>query len=69
MRSGENHLFSLRPPNAPADEGPDVAPETVGNGVARATNTLVDMQKVRFVVKMESYQGKLYYILTAFPEL
>jgi len=44
------------------------APNPVGQGVVRATNQLVKMSKVRFVLKMEAYQGKLYYILTAFPE-
>lgn len=41
----------------------------VGFGVVRATNQLVQLSKVRFVLKMEQYNGKLYYILTAFPEL
>jgi hypothetical protein len=44
------------------------AQETVGQGVVRASNSLVQMSNVRFVLKMEAYQGKLYYILTAFPE-
>lgn len=44
------------------------AKESVGQGVVRATNTLVQMNKVRFVLKMEQYNGKLFYILTAFPE-
>jgi hypothetical protein len=41
----------------------------VGMGVVRATNQLVRLSKVRIVLKMERYNGKLYYILTAFPEL
>ncbi|HLK69823.1 MAG TPA: RNase A-like domain-containing protein [Bryobacteraceae bacterium] len=44
------------------------APGAVGQGVVRASNQLVKMSKVRFVLKMEAFQGKLYYILTAFPE-
>ncbi|HEX8204207.1 MAG TPA: RNase A-like domain-containing protein [Isosphaeraceae bacterium] len=44
------------------------ASEPVGQGVARATNALTQMSKVRVVLKMQSYQGKLYYILTSFPE-
>jgi hypothetical protein len=38
-------------------------------GVVRATNQLVRLSKVRIVLEMEQYNGKLYYILTAFPEL
>jgi hypothetical protein len=41
----------------------------VGHGVVRASNSLVQMSKVRIVMKLEQYRGKLYYILTAFPEL
>jgi hypothetical protein len=40
----------------------------VGMGVIRATNQLVRLNKVRIVLKMEQYNGKLYYILTAYPE-
>ena len=41
----------------------------VGQGVVRATNQFIELSRVRFVLKMEQYRGKLYYILTAFPEL
>jgi Bacterial CdiA-CT RNAse A domain len=41
----------------------------VGQGVVRATNQFVELSRVRFVLKMEQSRGKLYYILTAFPEL
>jgi hypothetical protein len=41
----------------------------VGFGVVRATNQLVHLSRVRIVLKMEQYNGKLYYILTAFPDL
>jgi hypothetical protein len=41
----------------------------VGQGVIRATGRLEQMTRVRVVMKMEAYKGKLYYILTAFPEL
>ena len=45
------------------------AASPVGQGVVRTSNSLVQMSKVRFVLKMEQYKGKLYYILTAFPEI
>lgn len=41
--------------------------EVVGHGVVRATNLLTPTRKITFVLKMESYKGKLYCILTAFP--
>lgn len=44
-----------------------VAGEPVGQGVVRATGKLVPMSKMSFVLKMERYNGKVYYILTAFP--
>jgi len=44
-----------------------MAASPVGQGVVRATNTMVQMNKVKFVLKMQQYNGKLYYILTAFP--
>jgi hypothetical protein len=43
------------------------ASEVVGHGVVRATNLLTQTKKIDFVLKMEAYNGKLYYILTAFP--
>lgn len=45
------------------------AGEVVGHGVVRATGHLEQMTRVRVVMKMEAYKGKLYYVLTAFPEL
>lgn len=45
------------------------AKEVVGEGVIRSTNRLLPMTKVRVVLKMEQYRGKLYYILTSHPEL
>jgi hypothetical protein len=44
-----------------------VASEAVGEGVVRATGALTQMTKLRFVLKMQSYNGMTYYILTAFP--
>ncbi len=46
-----------------------VASEVVGHGIARATNLLTQSKTVRFVLKMETHKGKLYYILTAFPKI
>jgi hypothetical protein len=43
--------------------------EVVGQVLVKATNKLHDARKIRFVLKMEPFKGKLYYILTAFPEL
>lgn len=40
---------------------------TVGNGVVRATGRLSQMQKVRVVLRFQTYNGQPYYILTAFP--
>jgi hypothetical protein len=45
------------------------AAEDIGEGVVRATGKLTQMRKLRFVLKMEEYNGKPFYILTAFPEL
>lgn len=39
----------------------------VGIGVVRATNQLVNLRKVRVILKMQSYNGMPYYVLTAFP--
>ncbi|MBL8310196.1 MAG: hypothetical protein JNL19_07230 [Burkholderiales bacterium] len=44
-----------------------ISHEVVGHGVVRATNLLTQTKKVTFVLKMQTYNGKLYYILTAFP--
>lgn len=44
-----------------------VSREVVGHGVVRATNLLTQTKKITFVLKMEAYNGKLYYVLTAFP--
>lgn len=45
------------------------AGEVVGTVLVRATNQLHRASKVRVVLKLQDYNGKLYYILTAFPEL
>ena len=39
----------------------------VGRGVLRSTGRLVNMNKIRIVLKYEVYNNKPYYILTAFP--
>jgi hypothetical protein len=39
----------------------------VGQGVVRATGRLTQMSRVRIVLKQQAIQGKLYYVLTAFP--
>jgi hypothetical protein len=41
----------------------------VGSILARATNQLQRSSKVRVVLRLQDYNGKLYYILTAFPDL
>jgi hypothetical protein len=41
--------------------------QVLGEGVVRATGVLTQMTRMRFVLKMESYNGMTYYILTAFP--
>jgi hypothetical protein len=38
-----------------------------GSGVVRATGRLTSMSKVRVVLKLQTYNGQPYYILTAFP--
>jgi hypothetical protein len=43
--------------------------EAVGSVLVRATNQIQRSSKVRIVLKLEDYNGKLYYILTAFPDL
>ena len=40
----------------------------VGTGVVRATGQLTKLTKVRVVLRYQAYNGKPYYILTAFPE-
>ena len=45
-----------------------VSSSPIGRGVVRATGQLVQMRRVRVVLKKESVAGKLYYVLTAFPE-
>jgi hypothetical protein len=42
---------------------------SVGSGVVRATGKLTALSKVRVVLKLQSYNGMPYYILTAFPVL
>ncbi len=39
----------------------------VGEGVVRATGALTKMSRVRIVLKKQALQGKIYYVLTAFP--
>jgi hypothetical protein len=45
------------------------AEDAVGTVLVRATNQLQRSSKVRIVLKLQDYNGKLYYILTAFPDL
>jgi hypothetical protein len=44
------------------------AGQDIGYGVVRQTGGLQNMQKVRIVLEKTSVNGKLYYILTSFPE-
>lgn len=46
-----------------------IAKEVVGHGIPRATGQLVQTRKVLFVLKAQHHNGKLYYILTAFPDV
>ncbi len=41
--------------------------KNAGRGIARGSTQSVILNSVRVVLKKEAYQGKLYYILTAFP--
>lgn len=41
--------------------------EVVGYGVVRATDKLTQMRRLRLVLKLESYNGQRYFILTAYP--
>lgn len=43
------------------------AGKIVGQGVIRSSGKLVNMNKIRIVLKYETYNNKPYYILTAFP--
>jgi hypothetical protein len=45
------------------------ANEVAGTVLVRATNRVHRVSKVRVVLKLQDYNGRLYYILTAFPEL
>lgn len=45
----------------------DFAVRNAGEGVVRSTGQLIQMHKVRVVLKKEVLNGKLYYILTSFP--
>ena len=40
----------------------------MGYGVVRATGSLAKMNKIRVVLKATQVNGKLYFILTSFPE-
>jgi Bacterial CdiA-CT RNAse A domain len=39
---------------------------TAGNGVVRATGKLVNMSKVQVILKLGTYNGMPYYVLTAY---
>lgn len=39
----------------------------IGFGIESATGPLINSQKIRVVLQLEKYNGKPYYILTAFP--
>lgn len=41
--------------------------KTVGMGVVRSSGQLSRMSKVLVVLRYQTYNGKPYYILTAFP--
>ncbi len=43
------------------------AGEVVGFGVVRSTGRLTQMRRLRVVLKLERYNGRPYYILTAYP--
>lgn len=43
------------------------AASPIGQGVVRATGRLTQMSRVRIVLRKQAIQGKLYYVLTAFP--
>lgn len=43
------------------------ASKTIGYGVVRQTGRLTDMYKLRIVLRPTLVQGRLYYILTAYP--
>ncbi|MDJ0644002.1 MAG: hypothetical protein QNJ15_14405 [Erythrobacter sp.] len=45
----------------------EFAARNAGQGVVRSSGQLVQMHKVRVVLKKEVMNGKLYYILTSFP--
>jgi hypothetical protein len=45
-----------------------LAGKDVGYGVVRATGSLAKMNKIRVVLKATQVNGKLYFILTSFPE-
>ncbi|MEO0463803.1 MAG: RNase A-like domain-containing protein [Pseudomonadota bacterium] len=45
----------------------EVSAQNAGFGVVRATGRVTQMNRVRIVLKKETFNGKLYYILTSFP--
>ncbi len=45
------------------------ASSPIGHGVVRATGKLTPMSKVRVILQKKAVNGKLYYILTAYPVL
>jgi len=45
------------------------ASEVIGEGVVKGTGHLVQMSNVRLVLVKQMFSGKLYFILTAFPDL
>jgi hypothetical protein len=71
LRSNRSAIEAWAKTAAPGAKTPFFywAGEVVGHGVVRATGIFEKMTRVRVVLKMEAYKGKLYYILTAFPEL
>jgi len=45
------------------------AGKVIGYGVVRATGNMTNMQKVLFILRPTTQNGKLYYLLTAFPSI
>lgn len=43
------------------------AGKVIGYGIPKATNVLQDMTKIRVVLKKINHNGKIYFLLTAFP--
>ena len=45
----------------------EIAFSGAGRGVARGSNIIEQMNRVRVVLKKETYNGKIYYVLTSYP--